>query len=141
MRIPPPIPPRARGWNSAAMERRVAGRVATLAERDRADVKQMDRIHPRHGLCYFIGCEEGLVKIGHSRQVSRRLAQLRAVSPFPLKLLATATGGAEREAYYHSRFAADRRSGEWFERSAAIEAEIARLSAAAGRALAEAAHA
>ena len=78
--------------------------------------------------CYFIGASEGPVKIGYSVDVEGRLRVMRAHSPLPLGILATAPGGISRECAYHFQFAAHRLHGEWFERHPDILAEIARLS-------------
>lgn len=78
--------------------------------------------------CYFIGGTDGAIKIGFSVSVEARLATIRAHSPIPVGLLATAPGGEERERAYHEQFAAHRLHGEWFERCPEIMAEIARLT-------------
>lgn len=77
--------------------------------------------------CYFIGGDEGLIKIGYSYSPEERLKALQLGSPIELRILATAPGGAARERAYHDQFAAMRVRGEWFERAPEIEAEIARL--------------
>jgi hypothetical protein len=84
--------------------------------------------YPEPGFCYFIGDDEGRIKIGSSRQPSRRLRELRRDTPRNLRLLAKIGGGAERESYYHHLFAAHHRGGEWFDRHPDIIAEIERLS-------------
>lgn len=78
--------------------------------------------------CYFIGGDEGLIKIGFSYNPQERLKSLQLGSPITLRVLATAPGGAARERAYHEQFAAMRVRGEWFERTPEIEFEIARLS-------------
>lgn len=79
------------------------------------------------GFCYFAAAEDGPIKIGSSRQPNRRVYDLRRDTP-GLKLLARATGGAERESYYHRLFEEHCVGGEWFERHPDILAEIERLS-------------
>lgn len=88
------------------------------------------------GVCYFIGGAEGAIKIGFSVDVASRLRTLRASSPIPLGVLATAPGGATRETAYHYQFAEHRLHGEWFARCPEIEAEIARLEDSCRRAAA-----
>ena len=105
-----------------------------LAERQRehdlreaAAIAEMDNAPLSWGLCYFIGCDEGMVKIGWSKDVNRRFNELRGPSIYKLEILATARGGRERERHYHRLFEADALGGEWFTLSPAILAEIARL--------------
>lgn len=76
---------------------------------------------------YFIGADEGPVKIGVAQHPEKRLRQLQTAYPFPLKLLAVVKGAAPQEPEYHGRFAAHRLRGEWFERCPEILAEIERL--------------
>jgi len=77
---------------------------------------------------YFIGGDAGAIKIGFSVSPSSRLRAIQANSPIPVRILATASGGDAREAYYHARFAASRLHGEWFVRAPEILAEIDRLN-------------
>lgn len=81
------------------------------------------------GWCYFIGGEDGPVKIGFSRFVEGRLKDMCFHSPIKLLILATVAGGRGQETAYHDKFAAHRLHGEWFERCPEIEAEIERLNA------------
>lgn len=78
--------------------------------------------------CYFIGADEGPIKIGHSRDVPARLRALQMACPVHLRLLATAPGGEQREAAYHFQFHEYRTHGEWFDRCPELLAEIERLS-------------
>lgn len=80
------------------------------------------------GICYFIGGEEGPIKIGHTVDIKVRLGTLRLSSPLWLEVLASRSGGAGREAAYHQQFAAHRLHGEWFTRHPDILAEIDRLN-------------
>lgn len=77
--------------------------------------------------CYFIGGESGPVKIGYSCNTKDRLRTMQFSSPIKLDILATATGGRERESAYHEQFRECRLHGEWFERTPEILAEIERL--------------
>ena len=65
------------------------------------------------GNVYFIRAGEN-VKIGFSRDVSQRLAQLQTFFPFPLELLASLPGSALTERQMHRRFKCSRVTGEWF---------------------------
>lgn len=77
---------------------------------------------------YFIGCENGPIKIGMASRVSVRLRMLQLSSPVELTLMATVEGPPSLEREYHKRFAAHRLHGEWFSPHPDILAEIARLS-------------
>lgn len=73
--------------------------------------------------------DTGEVKIGISRNVAARVAQLQTASGAALKLLACFPGDRDAEAGLHARFARDRRTGEWFTFSPAIERWLAELPA------------
>jgi hypothetical protein len=77
---------------------------------------------------YFIGSENGPIKIGISANPRARLGNLQTGHHDRLDLLATCEGGMDREKKYHQQFAAHRINGEWFERTPEIEAEINRLN-------------
>lgn len=79
-------------------------------------------------IVYFIGGETGPIKIGLSGAPNFRLASLQIGSPVPLRIMATLSGDLETELAYHTRFAACRLHGEWFERTPELLAEIERLS-------------
>lgn len=81
------------------------------------------------GYVYFVGAEEGLIKIGFATKVKDRLASLQTGSPVRLMVLATRPGCITQETAYHQQFAAYRVHGEWFERSPAIMSEIESLNA------------
>jgi hypothetical protein len=93
---------------------------------------------PVRGVVYFIGGNDGPVKIGFTNHLEHRLATLRCSSPVPLGVLATVEGPPELERDYHRRFAAHRLHGEWFARCPEIEAEIERLTTHSGRRVLEA---
>jgi hypothetical protein len=70
---------------------------------------------------YFIeavGLER--VKIGYTEALVSRLAHLQISSPVRLRVLAVVKGNRELEAKFHSRFAALRLHGEWFQMGKAI---------------------
>lgn len=97
----------------------------------------MDELH-RHfatSNCrvYFAGeaAELGkMVKIGFSRSPRRRLADMQTGSPCVLAMLAVTDGTEADEVAYHTRFASQRRHGEWFLIDVEILAEIERINAA-----------
>ena len=76
---------------------------------------------------YFIGGEDGPVKIGYSRDIGRRFRVLQTGYPVRLFLVAVVPGGSEVERQYHRRFAAHHLRGEWFALHSDIMAEIDRL--------------
>lgn len=81
------------------------------------------------GDLYFIGADDGPIKIGFSANPKVRLRSLQLASPFPLRLLAVVKDESHLEREYHKRFAAHRLHGEWFERCPEIQAEIDRINA------------
>lgn len=80
------------------------------------------------GFTYFVGGDTGPIKIGRAVNVAVRFKDIQACSPVRLSVLAVRQGG-ERERLYHRLFADARVHGEWFARTPAILAEIARLNA------------
>lgn len=55
-----------------------------------------------------------LVKIGWTRCLPDRMRQLATACPFPLRLIAVATGGKDEERRFHKGFGPYRHNGEWF---------------------------
>jgi hypothetical protein len=78
---------------------------------------------------YFIGGDEGPIKIGKSRDPHGRCRDMNIGSPQELRVLATVVGDGALEKAYHRRFGFAHMRGEWFERHEIIVAEIARLVA------------
>lgn len=83
---------------------------------------------PAQSAVYFIGGDEGAIKIGVSIAPLERLATMQMGCPIPLRILALVDGGTALEREYHQRFAEAHSHGEWFHRSPEILAEIARLN-------------
>jgi hypothetical protein len=73
---------------------------------------------------YFVAAGSR-VKIGWSKKVAARMAQLQVGSPEPLKLLGVMPGGRLAEKRLHERFAASRLSGEWFDATPELLAFVA----------------
>jgi hypothetical protein len=71
-------------------------------------------------MIYFVQSADGLIKIGTTSNLERRLSTMRVDSPSELKLLGTLAGGRKIEAALHSRFAEDRKRGEWFAPSSSL---------------------
>jgi len=72
--------------------------------------------HIEAGYIYFLQGENGLVKIGRSKDYKRRLENLRTMSPVNIKLLFTIKTDdmAKLEKDLHNRFQEKRVKGEWF---------------------------
>jgi hypothetical protein len=108
-------------------------RVKLAQERQEREHYEYTRSAPvGEGYCYFIGCHDGLVKIGFSRNVGLRLSQLRATSGLlRLHLFAQCRGGRAVERHYHRKFREHVVGEEWFNLVPEIKAEIALLNAGA----------
>jgi hypothetical protein len=78
---------------------------------------------------YFIGAEDGPVKIGVTTNASQRLESLQTGCPYPVRLLAIIHAGRSLERAYHRYFDQHRLSGEWFDRCPDLESEIRYWSA------------
>jgi hypothetical protein len=84
-----------------------------------------DAIARRNGSSVYFADAGGQIKIGWSRKVAARLAQLQTGSASPIKLLGTIPGGRGTERRLHERFAHLRLSGEWFVAAPELLAYIA----------------
>lgn len=82
-------------------------------------------------LVYFVGSPDGigLVKIGCSTDPLLRLRSILLASPIHVEMLAFCAGDLHTEHAFHARHEAAHRHGEWFERSASLMDDIARLAA------------
>lgn len=73
---------------------------------------------------YFARCEKtGLVKIGYTQDLDRRVGELRRLGAAPV-VLATMPGNADTEHGLHARFADLRVDGEWFRPEARLLAFV-----------------
>lgn len=63
---------------------------------------------------YLIDGGNGRWKIGTANDPEKRLRDLQAASPVPLRLVAVGPGGRPREAALHIQFERCRLHGEWF---------------------------
>jgi excisionase family DNA binding protein len=80
----------------------------------------------RGGSVYFVrGRATGLVKIGQTNDVDRRLRALQANSPDALELLGVIRSSEFQEAELHGRFARFRLHNEWFRPTPILLAFIA----------------
>lgn len=75
----------------------------------------------RGAVVYFIGADEGPVKIGTTTSpMDARLRVLQTGHPHKIRVLAWTLGGYELESALHTIFAGSRLYGEWFERTPAL---------------------
>lgn len=74
---------------------------------------------------YFIGSENGPIKIGKAKNVLYRLRGIQTGSPYQLSILGVMLGRPELEKAMHSKFKNYRLNGEWFEASEEIKEFIA----------------
>ena len=65
-------------------------------------------------MIYFIQAENGLIKIGYSRDIKKRLQNLRQSSPERLYLMKAVPGNRKAEQKIHWKFWKLRSHGEWF---------------------------
>jgi hypothetical protein len=69
-------------------------------------------------MIYFVRCGTlDWIKIGSANDVSSRIMEIQAGSPFPLRLAAVMEGNRDGEIRLHRRFADERGHGEWFDLS------------------------
>lgn len=64
---------------------------------------------------YFIEAPSlGLIKIGSTGKVHRRVSAIQRATPVPTSLIGVIAGGTKREVELHKKYAAHRVHGEWF---------------------------
>lgn len=71
-------------------------------------------MQPESQVYFLLAPTVGVVKIGCSIDIVRRLGEIRLISPVILELIGTVPGGFNVEAAYHKRWAQLRQHGEWF---------------------------
>ena len=91
-------------------------------------VKEQEALVSSQGYLYFVGADEGPIKIGMTSNPKKRIKGLQTGHPHKLRYLALVPNASLQEAVYHERFAKHRLEGEWFTRHPDILAEIARLT-------------
>ncbi len=80
---------------------------------------------------YFIAAA-GLIKIGITDGLAKRVDTLRTQSPVPIELMLTVRGTRRHEAGLHLLFSAERSHGEWFratDRLVSFVDELKRMTA------------
>jgi Meiotically up-regulated gene 113 len=111
----------------------------TKAAADKVEAQEMEAVRQRFvtdrpptparkspQAIYFVRCREA-IKIGLTRDVPWRIANLQSAQPEPLELLLAVTGGRRAEAALHERFAHLRIRGEWFTAAPELLAFIAEI--------------
>lgn len=86
-------------------------------------------IAARDGSSVYFAYSGGHVKIGYSKRVSARLAELRTGCALPIQLLGTMAGGRALERRLHERFDHLRLDGEWFVAHPELMTHIAAVAA------------
>lgn len=82
------------------------------------------------GCVYFVQARKmGLIKIGYSTNVQKRLQALSTGCPDALDLLCVVKGNQRLESSIHQKFAEERVKGEWFSPSSRILSFIKALGA------------
>lgn len=69
------------------------------------------------GFVYFIKADNGLIKIGKTKDLNKRLDHFTAKLPYRLDLIHSikTDDTQELEEYFHNKFSKKRKRGEWFE--------------------------
>lgn len=78
------------------------------------------------GYVYFARAEDGLVKIGFTRDIVMRLVGLNSAGHGRVTLLGIVSGPMSLEGHYHRRYSRSRITGEWFKATPAILREAAK---------------
>lgn len=76
---------------------------------------------------YFVRAENGLIKIGCTKYVDRRVVALQAFSPLRLSLLCYAPGFTKDEFFIHAFFRKEHSHSEWFFPSKALLSCVAEI--------------
>ncbi len=83
------------------------------------------------GVYFLQGGDDGAIKIGMSRDITRRVSELQKCSPVELRIIGTIermVGAAVLEASFHKRLAEHRLHGEWFKNCDEVRLVIARAT-------------
>lgn len=111
----------------ALTEHYVANRTNLIGAHLQRSVQALEGvIAARDGSSVYFAQVNDRVKIGWSKKVSARLAQLQTGSAHPIQLLGTVPGGRALERRLHDRFAPLRISGEWFQAGPDLLAYVTR---------------
>lgn len=111
------------------VELRMRGALEELAEAQAAEDARREAEREARSVVYFVSRDaDGLVKIGFTSRLTARLGALRREHG-DLRVLATESGGREREAALHAAFADYRVVGEWFQPHPALHRYIESIAA------------
>jgi len=73
------------------------------------------KVDPKHAVGWVYFAEAGgMIKIGHSRRLAKRMQVLRSSNPAGAKLLGVIPADSSSEGGIHERFQHLRQNGEWF---------------------------
>jgi hypothetical protein len=73
------------------------------------------------GYVYWIGSDDGDVKIGWALDPEKRLSELQTGNPCKLRVLAVVRGSKRDERALHAKLKEFRGLGEWFQREASLQ--------------------
>lgn len=85
--------------------------------------------HAGESLVYLL-LSASKYKIGHSKDLRKRIQAFNTASPVPCKIIAVAPGGKQLEQQLHTEFKSLRTFGEWFTASPQILDTFSQLSGA-----------
>jgi predicted Fe-S protein YdhL (DUF1289 family) len=110
-----------------ARERSTAEQAAAIRLKDAILATQVEGAETASSV-YFME-SAGFVKIGHSKNVSKRLSEIKLANPIPINLLGLLPGGEEREGRIHKALddMGHKRRGEWFQLTDALKHAIREL--------------
>jgi len=92
-----------------------------IKKKSKSEQSKSKRKKNENGYIYLIKDEgSGLVKVGYSKNPSKRLKALQTSSPSTLKLLATKEGNYTTESKFHKAYQKDHIRGEWYRLSPQI---------------------
>lgn len=127
----------ARRFSKPLRESRILANMAgilLISPACEADMRESDnpavtpKVTQTHTHLYVIESDGGLVKIGRSGNPKRRCAALQAASGLRLRLVRVFAGRGMEERAFHDHLKAHRRSGEWFNDTAAFRADLFELT-------------
>lgn len=98
----------------------------------RSQIKRKPLREDRPSDHVYFAVSGGMVKIGVSHSVTRRLHSFKTASPAPVVLVLTLPGSSALETELHQKFAAARSHGEWFRLTDELRAFIASHPTPAG---------
>lgn len=89
--------------------------IGPVAKDESKPVWQIAPVSQFQECLYFLQAgPEGMIKIGHSKQLAARLKTLHTMNGTALRFLGAIPGTRKDEKYFHDRFSEDRSHGEWF---------------------------